>query len=83
MTRNDMVVSLKNFLVNDLLVETPIEEIRTDMGLASELNVDSLGFTEIMAHLEDEYNIRISDEEFIPENFKNIDALINLVESKK
>jgi acyl carrier protein len=73
---------LKNFLVERLFVEMPVEEIRTDMGLPSEVGVDSLGFTELMAHLEDAYGIRVSQEEFGPENFRNLDRVMAFVRRK-
>ncbi|EFM11534.1 coronafacic acid synthetase, acyl carrier protein component [Paenibacillus curdlanolyticus YK9] len=82
MNRIEMEKALKQFLVSELLVEVPVDEIRTDMGLASELSVDSLGFTELMAHLEDMYDIKISDEEFVPDNFRCLDTVIALVEQK-
>jgi acyl carrier protein len=82
MNRTEMEKELKHFLVAELLVEMPEDEIRCDMGLASELSVDSLGFTELMAHLEDTFNITISDEEFVPDNFRCLDTVITLVERK-
>jgi acyl carrier protein len=80
--RAQMEVELKEFLVEELLVEMPIEEIQPDMGLNTVLGVDSLGFTELMAHLEDQYGIAISDEEFVPANFRCLDSVIDLVEKK-
>lgn len=73
---------LKEFLVNDLLVELEPEEINADMSLGNDLSVDSLGFTELMAHVEDMYDIKISDEDFIPENFKSLNAVMDLIQRK-
>ena len=75
--------SLKTFLVDQLFLETPLEEIRDDAPLGSELGVDSLGFTEIVAFLEDSHGVKITDEEFSPENFRTISAIVTLVEQKR
>ncbi|QQP93460.1 acyl carrier protein (plasmid) [Skermanella sp. TT6] len=77
-----MKQELKQFLVDQLFVDMPLDTIRTDMGLASEIGVDSLGFTELMAHLEDKYGVSISQDEFVPENFRSLDTVVALVLSK-
>ncbi|MFD0590159.1 acyl carrier protein [Paenibacillus sp. GCM10027627] len=77
-----MIEELKQFMIDELLVERPIDEIGTDMLLGNDLNVDSLGFTELMAYLENKYQIQITDEEFVPDNFRNIDAIVELVNRK-
>ncbi|EWY36591.1 hypothetical protein N825_09730, partial [Skermanella stibiiresistens SB22] len=77
-----MKQDMKQFLVDQLFVDMPVETIRTDMGLASDIGVDSLGFTELMAHLEDKYGVSISQDEFVPDNFRSIDTVIALVVSK-
>lgn len=82
MNKEDMVKELKAFLIDELLLELSADEIKTDMSLEKDLNVDSLGFTELMAHLEDIYNISIKDNEFVPENFRSIDSIIALVDRK-
>jgi acyl carrier protein len=77
-----MKQDMKQFLVDQLFVDMPVETIRTDMGLASDIGVDSLGFTELMAHLEDKYGVSISQDEFVPDNFRSIDTVVALVVSK-
>jgi len=78
----DLANSLRTFLVDQLFVETPIEDIKDDTPLGSELGVDSLGFTEIVAYLEDAHGIKVTDEEFSPENFRTIAAIVSLAEHK-
>lgn len=82
MNREEMIQELKEFLIDELLVELSADEIKTDMSLEKDLNVDSLGFTELMAHLGDVYKITILDSEFIPENFRSIDSIMSLLEKK-
>jgi len=82
MNREEMIQELKEFLIDELLVELSADEIKTDMSLEKDLNVDSLGFTELMAHLGDVYKIVILDSEFIPENFRSIDSIMSLLEKK-
>lgn len=74
---------LKTFLVEQLFVDLPVEDIRNDMVLGREVGVDSLGFTEILAYLEDRYAIKVSDQEFTPENFRTLEAIMTLTRSKE
>jgi len=82
MTREEMMKELKGFLVDELLVDMAADEISPDASLGNDIGVDSLGFTELMAHIEDVYQIKVSDQEFTPENFRTINNIINLIELK-
>lgn len=48
--------------------------------LFSEL--DSIGIATIMVILSNEYNISLDATDVTPKNFKTIDAIVNMVESK-
>jgi acyl carrier protein len=45
--------------------------------------VDSMGVLEIVAFLESEFSFQISDEELVPENFKNIEQLTAFVNGRR
>lgn len=82
MEKEKIIQELKEFFVEELLVEKAPEEITNEMSLGKDLEIDSLGFTELMAHIEDAYNVKIKDEEFVPDNFRNLNCIINLLEQK-
>lgn len=44
--------------------------------------VDSLGILELVAFMEQEFAITISDDELLPENFQNLQALTSFVQTK-
>jgi acyl carrier protein len=74
--------AFKDYLINELYVDIPKEEIKTDMSIANELGVDSIGFTEIVAFLEDKYGISIFKDEFKPDNFRTINSISSFIEKK-
>jgi acyl carrier protein len=45
--------------------------------------VDSLGILDLVAFLENEFELHISDEELLPENFQTIECIAALVRTKK
>jgi acyl carrier protein len=66
------------------LLECEIEEekIDSDDYVRDEI-LDSLTMAEIIIAIEDLYSIEIDAEEIIPENFKNIDTIVKLVDKIK
>jgi acyl carrier protein len=63
-------------LLEDLL---PLVDLESDF-LFTEL--DSLGITAILMTLSKEYGIDLEAKDVTPRNFKNLDALVELVKSK-
>ncbi|WP_424212992.1 acyl carrier protein [Streptomyces sp. BI20] len=73
---------LKQFIVDALFIDMEPAEIGDDMLLGTEVGVDSLGFAELLAHLEDEYGISVADGEFVPDNFATVARIVALVGEK-
>lgn len=70
---------MKNRIIELLSEALPAVNFQSDF-LFSEL--DSLGVVTIMVILSREYNINIEATDVTPKNFKNIDALVAMVQSK-
>ena len=45
--------------------------------------LDSLTIVELISVLEDEYEIEVTMEEFVPENFKSVDTILAMIERLK
>lgn len=70
---------MKEHIIELLSEALPAVNFQSDF-LFSEL--DSLGVVTIMVILSREYNINIDVTDITPKNFKNIDALVSMVQSK-
>ena len=44
--------------------------------------IDSLGFLELITYVEEMFNIKIMDDELIPENFDSLQKISHFVEKK-
>jgi acyl carrier protein len=44
--------------------------------------LDSLGVLDVVAFIEKEFSVHVSDDELLPENFQSVDALVTFVQSK-
>ena len=80
--KQQVVKELKQVLIEDLFVEVPEGEIKLEDSLANDLGVDSVGFIELNASLEEKYSIKIESDEATRENFRNLDVLSNFIVSK-
>ncbi|WP_163787051.1 acyl carrier protein [Myxococcus vastator] len=75
----ELTESLKKILINNLFVELPLEQIGVDDGLQSVIGLDSVGFLELRVICEDEFNVRISDEDFNSDNFRTVNQIASLI----
>ncbi|AKJ06840.1 acyl carrier protein [Archangium gephyra] len=71
--------SIKKILVTNLFVEVPEEQIGLDDGLQSVIGLDSVGFLELRVICEDQFGIRISDEDFNADSFRTVNQLASLI----
>ncbi len=44
--------------------------------------LDSMGVLELVHFIEQEFNVQVSDEELVPENFQSIGRLVSFLQSK-
>lgn len=73
---------LRRFISSDLLFDRPGVQVPDDRDLFGEGLVDSLGLMRLVAHLEETYRIRVTDEDLVPENFGTVAALAQFVASR-
>ncbi|MFD6565086.1 acyl carrier protein [Micromonospora profundi] len=70
---------IRKILNSELFVEVPPEQIGLDDSLRAGYGLDSLGFVELRVQCEDMFDVRISDEDFTPENFQSVRTVTDLV----
>jgi len=69
---------LENFLFTD----DQAELINSDSFLEKGI-VDSTGVLEIIAFIEEEFNLTIEDEEMLPENLDSVEFIVKFIQSKQ
>ncbi len=69
-------------IVQELARGRRIAEVRPQDNLLARGIVDSLAIVKLMLRLEERFPIRITDEDIVPENFRNIESLSRFVQSK-
>ena len=72
---------VKDFIVDNFLFGNA-EKLDTDTLLFEKGIIDSTGVLELLAFIEENFNIKVSDEELVLSNFSSINAIEKFVLSK-
>ncbi len=67
---------LAEVTLNNDFASSPVDEKLNQTGL------DSVGMIELIYTIEDQFHIKIRDEEVVPENFDSIRSVTRLLETK-
>lgn len=72
---------VRRYIIEECLLGTT-EEVDDAASLSRNGILDSTGAMELVAFLEEEFNIVIADQDLIPANLDSIDGIVALVETK-
>ena len=78
---NDNVKDIKQFIVNNFLFgdDSSLQENTSFMQSGI---IDSTGILELVTHIEQTYNIKIHDQELVPENMDSINNIGRFLSKK-
>ena len=74
---NDIQNKLLEFITRNFMVER--EEIDLDKSMIDEGIIDSFGLIEIATFLESEFQMQITEEQMIRDNFGSVYKIVNFV----
>ena len=74
---------LTEFILKELATDNAAKYLDENQSLLESGVIDSLGIMKLLAFIEEEFKIKVLDEELIPENFDTITGIMNLIEKKK
>ena len=78
-TKNKIrIYILENFLFTDDQSALNNEDSFLDKGI-----IDSTGILEVIYFIEDEFSIKINDDEMLPENLDSVTNIVNFVTQKQ
>lgn len=82
MSAQDLIGSLSQFIMTEVATAAPASAPGPDTPLIDSGIVDSLGLFKVIAHIEDEFKIKIAPEEILIENFATLNAIAGFIQSK-
>ncbi|MGF6534813.1 MULTISPECIES: acyl carrier protein [Paraburkholderia] len=81
-SRQEIVERLRNIVATRLDVDISPDRIGLTDGFLSVVGIDSVGFIELRYQCEEEFGIRIDENDFVPDNFLNCDVLSGFLLTK-
>lgn len=73
---------IKEFIVKELMRESDPNSIKNDESLLEKGIIDSTGIFQLVRFIEEHFDIKVSDDELIPEYFETTNAIIRLINQK-
>lgn len=80
---SDVKSILRDFVKNNFLYSTDINEVLDDTSFTDNSIIDSTGVLELIDFLEDRFEISIENDEVIPENLDSFNKLEVFINNKK
>jgi acyl carrier protein len=74
---------IRNYILENYLFTTDDSALGSDDSFLEKGILDSTGILEVIYFLEEEFGIKIADEEMIPENLDSVDNICAFIERKK
>lgn len=78
---SDQKTKIKNFVIENFLFGNS-DGLNNDTSFLEEGIIDSTGVLELITYLEEEFSIKVNDEELIPENLDSIEKVAVFLEKK-
>lgn len=73
---------LRQYILDKLLFGRAEQELSGDASFLESGIIDSTGVLELVAFLEEKFEIKVEDEDLIPANLDSINAITRFVENK-
>jgi acyl carrier protein len=79
----DLKAHLRDYIVDTFLFGEGGDTLADDTSLIEAGIIDSTGVLEVVAMLQERFEVEIDDEELVPDNFDSLDKIAAFVERKR
>ncbi|HAZ13626.1 MAG: hypothetical protein A2X86_13920 [Bdellovibrionales bacterium GWA2_49_15] len=75
--------NIREFITDNFLYGVDISNLKNDTSLINSGFVDSAGIMEVVAYVEQTFNISVDDSDLLPSNFDSLNGIANFINTKK
>lgn len=79
----EIKASIRKYLAENVLLSGGIDDIRDDSSFLERNLLDSTGVLELVGFIEDNYQVKVGDDEIVPENLDSIDLVASYIARKQ
>jgi len=73
---------VREYILDNFLFTDDQNALSSDDSFMNKGIVDSTGMLEIIYFIEDEFEVKVDDDEMVPENLDSVNNIVNFVEKK-
>jgi len=81
-TQNDIEVVLRKFINENFLPSAGLDTFEENDSFMEKGIIDSTGVLELLGFIEERFDIRVEDEEVIPDNLDSLNKLTSFIKRK-
>jgi acyl carrier protein len=78
----DIESTIERYILDEIMMKDEGTRIDPDQSLVASGVIDSLTLLRLIVFIEEQFDIKIDDDEVIPENFETINVIKSFVQSK-
>lgn len=75
--------SVRQYILKNYLFSTDEAALKDDVSLMQAGVIDSTGVLELIMFLEEQFGVKVADEEMTPENLDSVDRIVAFVGRKR
>ncbi len=79
----DTSTTVKEFIEKNFLYKKDKKSVSSDESLLDSGLIDSTAIFELVGYVERQFNIEVSDEDIVPENFESVNKIAHFISSKQ
>lgn len=77
-----IIQGVEKFLLTEIAADLGKQSLDPDEDLLEQRVIDSMGILKLVIFLEKTHNIKVMDEDIVPENFQSLNSMATFVEQK-
>ena len=74
--------TIKNFLIENFIFDENPDQLKNDQSFLESGIIDSTGMLELVSFIEEHYDIKMEDEELIPDNLDSVNNVFKFINKK-
>ena len=74
---------LEKFMITEVAVDLDKKSLEPDEDLLGSGIIDSMAIMKLVLFLEETFGIEVKDEDIVPENFQDLNSMVQYVEQKQ
>ncbi len=79
----EYIAPIRHFILTNFLFDANENELQNEASFLEQGIIDSTGVLEMVEWLEENFGIKVEDEELVPENLDSVLQLASFIEKKK